>query len=327
MRDYADALFRYLRATGLVSISHIGRSISIVPEKIQEVNYFLKHTDREPCFIDDEKQYVTYLSNSELPQLFTDNKELLLNKIHNYFPYASIDATFSISKLKDILYDEISKRRETIIEEQITTIKDYRLYDNINITFNQIASKSLYDTPLMLEWNVWRAMIMLDGGQVTANLRFDDFGNPMSTAQGNMADIVCDYGDFGLTVEVTMQTGQRQYEMEGEPVTRHLAKWKKSIEKPAYCLFIAPKINEACIAHFYMLHKTNVSYYGGVSIILPLPLNVFQKMVEDSYKASYTPNPQQIKHLFEYSSKTAIESENEKIWFNKITNKALNWLE
>jgi len=327
MRDYTDALFRYLRSTGLINISHTGKSISIALEKIQEVDYFLKYIDREPCFIDDEKQYVTYLSNSELPQLFTDNKELLLNKIHNNFPYASIDTTSSISKLKDIFYDEINKRKETIIEEQITAIKDYRLHDDINIIFNQIINKSLYDIPLMLEWNVWRAMTMLDGGQITANLKFDDFGNPMSTAQGNMADIVCDYGDFGLTVEVTMQTGQRQYETEGEPVTRHLAKWKKKNEKPTYCLFIAPEINEACIAHFYMLHKTNISYYGGISIILPLPLNVFQKMVEDSYKASYTPKPQQIKHLFEYSNKIATESTDEKIWFNKITNKALNWLE
>jgi hypothetical protein len=41
MRDYADACVRYLRATGLVNISHLGKSISIVPEKIQEVDYFL----------------------------------------------------------------------------------------------------------------------------------------------------------------------------------------------------------------------------------------------------------------------------------------------
>lgn len=33
MRDYADACFRYLRATGLVNISHVGKSLSIVPEK------------------------------------------------------------------------------------------------------------------------------------------------------------------------------------------------------------------------------------------------------------------------------------------------------
>jgi hypothetical protein len=327
MHDYTDALFRYLRATGFVNISHIGKSISIVSSKIPEVDYFLDYIDREPCFVNDEKKYTEYLSNPELPRLFTDNKELLLNKINSCFPYVAVDMTFSIPKLKNILSDEILKRKETIIEEQITAIKDYHLYDDISATFCQITNKSLYDVPLMLEWNVWRAMTMLDGGQVTANLKFDDFGNPMSTAQGNMADIVCDYGDFGLTVEVTMQTGQRQYEAEGEPVTRHLAKLKKEMGKPSYCLFIAPEINDACIAHFYAHHKMNISYYGGTSTIVPLPLNIFQKMVEDSYKATYTPQPQQIKNFFEYSNKIAITSIDEKTWYREITNKALNWLE
>ena len=32
MRDYTDACFRYLRATGLVSISQMGKSFSIFPE-------------------------------------------------------------------------------------------------------------------------------------------------------------------------------------------------------------------------------------------------------------------------------------------------------
>ena len=326
MRDYSDALFRYLRATGLVNISHVGKSISIAPEKILEIDYFLKHTDREPCFVDNEKRYAEYLSNSEIPRLFTDNKDLLLAKIQNEFPYMQVDKKSSISKLKDILYDEITKRKETIIDEQITAIKDYRLYDDINVTFSQITGKSLYDAPLMLEWNTWRAMTMLDGGKVTANLKFDDFGNPMSTAQGNMADIVCDYGDFGLTVEVTMQTGQRQYETEGEPVTRHLAKLKKETGRPSYCLFIAPEINEACIAHFYALHKMNISYYGGVSTIVPLPLSIFQKMVEDSYKAAYTPQPEQVKHFFERSNEIAATSTDEKVWYQEITNEALNWL-
>jgi len=65
MRDYADACIRYLRATGLVNISHLGKSISIVPEKIQEVDYFLQSTDREPCFIDNDRQYVEYLGNPQ----------------------------------------------------------------------------------------------------------------------------------------------------------------------------------------------------------------------------------------------------------------------
>jgi hypothetical protein len=102
MRDYADALFRYLRATGLVNISHIGKSISIAPEKISEVDYFLKHTDREPCFIDDEKQYTDYLGNSAIPQLLTDNRDLLLNKISEEFPQIKIEESATLQQLKNI---------------------------------------------------------------------------------------------------------------------------------------------------------------------------------------------------------------------------------
>jgi hypothetical protein len=326
MRDYTDAMFRYLRATGLVNISHIGKSISIAPEKIYEVNYFLANADREPCFVDNEKLYAEYLANPEIPQLFTDNKDLLLNKICSEFPHIKVDKTTTLSALKDILFDEITKRKADILSEQIFAIKDYRLYDDINIIFKQIKEKSLYDAPLMLEWNTWRAMTMLDGGEIKANLKFDDYGNPMSTAQGNMADIVCDYGDFGLTVEVTMQRGQRQYEMENEPVSRHLGKLKKETGKPSYCLFIAPEIDEACISHFYALHKMIIRYYGGYSTIVPLPLTIFQKMVDDSYKAAYTPQPQHIKRFFERSNEIAATSNDEKIWYQEITMEALNWL-
>jgi hypothetical protein len=326
MRDYADACVRYLRATGLVNISHIGKSISIVPEKIQEVDYFLEHTDREPQFIDNEKQYLTYLGNAETPALLTDNRELLEQKIKTEFPKIKIEKTLTLQQLKDIFADELEKRKEQIITDQVTAIKDYRLFDDINSTFDQILANSLYDNPLMLEWNTWRAMTMLDGGNIKANLKFDDFGNPMSTAQGNMADIVCDYEDFGLTVEVTMQGGQRQYETEGEPVTRHLAKVKRETNKPAYCLFIAPNINEACVAHFYALHKMNISYYGGTSTIVPLPLTIFLKMVEDSHKASYVPEPRHVQRFFERSNELANSTDNEKDWYNGITQEALNWL-
>ncbi len=326
MRDYADACFRYLRATGLVNISHLGKSISIVPEKNQEVDYFLQNTDREPCFIDDEEQYVAYLGNPHIPALLTDNRALLEQKIRSEFPQLEISATVTLQELKNILADELENRKEQILTEQVAAIKDYRLFEEINKTFEQILDNSLYDTPLMLEWNTWRAMTMLDGGNIKANLKFDDFGNPMSTAQGNMADIVCDYGDFGLTVEVTMQSGHRQYETEGEPVTRHLAKYKRETEKPAYCLFIAPNINDACKAHFYALHKMNILYYGGTSTIVPLPLSVFIKMVEDSYNANYVPEPRHVQRFFERSNELAISTDNEVDWYNRITQEALNWL-
>lgn len=326
LRDYADACVRYLRATGLVNISHLGKSISIVPEKIQEVDYFLQNADREPCFVDNERQYVAYLGNPQTPTLLTDNRALLEQKIQAEFPQLQIPATASLVELKNLFADQLENRKEQILTQQVAAIKDYRQFEEISTTFDQIIDNSLYDTPLMLEWNTWRAMTMLDGGNIKANLKFDDFGNPMSTAQGNMADIVCDYGDFGLTVEVTMQSGQRQYETEGEPVTRHLAKYKRETEKPAYCLFIAPNINDACKAHFYALHKMNIQYYGGTSTIVPLPLTVFIKMVQDSYNANYIPEPRHVQRFFERSNELANSTDNEVDWYNGITEEALNWL-
>ena len=327
MHDQADACIRYLRATGLVSISHIGRSLSILTEKKKDVEFILNNISREPVFIDDKAKYLDYLGNSELPKLLTDNKDSLLQKIKEENPTEQIQESVTIHELKEKLDDLIITKREKLIQSQIAEIKDYKKYDDIQTTFTQIEENDIYDPSLILEWNVWRGMTMLDGGNIKANLKFDDFGNPMSTAQGNMADIVCDYETFGLTVEVTMASGQKQYEMEGEPVSRHLAKFKKETGKEAYCLFVAPTINEACIAHFYGLHNLNISYYGGKSVIVPLPLNVFKKMLEDSFKASYTPNPQQVKSFFEYSKSIASESHSEQEWYNKIVEKALNWLE
>lgn len=326
MRDYADACFRYLRATGLVNVSHIGKSLSIVPERSKDVDFILSNVDRDPIFTEDKERYTTYLGDANLPKLLTDDRDVLIERIQTEFPEVVINHSWALEKLKDVLADNIEARKDKSIQTQIASIKDYKLYDDIQHTFEQIKRNELFDAPLMLEWNTWRAMTMLDGGCIKANLRFDDYGKPMSTAQGNMADIICDYGDFFLSVEVTMAAGQKQYEMEGESVSRHLGKLKNTTGKTCYCLFVAPTINEACVAHFFGLHNMNISYYGGKSVIVPLPTDIFQKMLEDSYKASYTPNPKQIKHFFEYSMQIATSGCNEIQWFSRMKKQAEDWL-
>ena len=327
LRDYADAAVRYLRATGLVNVSHQGRTLSIIPERIEDVDYILSTIDRNPQSFKSEEDYINYLGCANTPLLFTDNKEALINKLNREFPMLKISDQIMVEQLKDMLADHLEQRKAANIQEQIRQIKDYRLYDDIQNIFQQIENNELYDAPLMLEWNTWRAMTMLDGGDIKANLNFDDFGQPLSTAQGNMSDIICDYGDFFVSVEVTMASGQKQYDMEGEPVSRHLGKLKKSTDKPSYCLFVAPTINEACIAHFYTLHHLSISYYGGKSVIIPLPLSVFKKMLEDSYKASYKPNPAQVRKFFEQSTILAQTHNNEQDWYNAIYETALHWLE
>ncbi len=325
MRDYADACFRYLRATGMVEISQRGHSLSIMPEKKREVEFFLNSIDRKPVFVDDEDEYKKYLFDMSIPVLYSDDRKRLIKQVTEVTG-KEVLITETTEHLKDMLEDAILSKKTAIITKQIADLKEYKEYADVMNTFDDIKKNVLYDAPLMLEWNTWRAMTMLDGGDIKANLKLDDKGQPMSTAAGNMPDIVCDYGEFGVAVEVTMQLGQKQYEMEGEPVSRHLAKLKKEIGKDAYCLFIAPKINESCIAYFYALHTVNIAFYGGQSVIIPLELDVFINMVEQSYKAGYVPNPEQVKRIFDYSLEQAKTATDENEWYAKIKEKALDWL-
>ncbi len=49
-------------------------------------------------------------------------------------------------------------------------------------------------------------------------------------------------------------------------------------------------------------------------------------MVEDSHKASYVPEPRHVQRFFERSNELANSTDNEKEWYNGITQEALNWL-
>ena len=324
-RDYTDACFRYLRATRLVSISQKGKSLYITPEKKAEVEFYLNTIDRKPVFVNSEKEYKEYLFDNTLPRLYTDDTANIVQELNAISPDKSYSSK-ELFTLKKELKKKLSERKAGIISNQVKRLKDYKEFADVISTFGDIMNKAYYDTPLMFEWNTWRAMTMLDGGNIVANLKFDDNGEPLSTASGNMADIVCDYGKFALAVEVTMQSGQKQYETEGEPVSRHLAKLKKETGKEAYCFFIAPKINESCIAHFFILHKLNLSSYGGESVIIPLELDVFTKMVEQSGNVNYEPSPEQVRKFCKYSLDVAKSVNNEMEWYEKIKSKALDWL-
>jgi len=327
LRDYADAAVRNLRSTGLVKVTSVGRTLSILPERIKDVDYFLAHIKREPVFIDELEKYQTYLWNPALPVLLTDDRTSIMDKLSAEYGIIA-DASLSLNKLKDQLKEQIESRQKIKIGEQVTKLKDYELYDEIENTFNTLGST--YEPSLFLEWNTWRAMTMLNGGDIKANLKFDDEGNPMNVALGNMADIICDYGDFDVTVEVTMASGALQWKMEGEPVPRHIGQNIERTNKPTYCLFIAPKINPATVAHFYTLYISNIEMYGGKCRIIPLELSIFRKMLKTAVNASSKPSPKDIKRLFDKAAILAkecfINDNTEKEWYSKIIDTANNWL-
>lgn len=230
MRDYADACFRYFRFTEMFVSD--GRSIQIAADKISEIDFILRTVPREPINIDNVTKFKSYLFDSTQPRLYTDDRNNLEDTLMRHFSYTRRELLGkTIDELKDLRDSSVQAKRAAIIQRQTEELKSYALYQEVIDTYNEILSDKVYDAPLFLEWNTWRAMTMLDGGTIKGNFKIDDSGRPTSTAQGNMPDIECDYDTFALSVEVTLQRGQRQYESEGEPVTRHYAQLQKASGK------------------------------------------------------------------------------------------------
>jgi len=325
LRDYADACFRYLRYTGLFVFS--GHSIVVASDKITELDYLLDTVERNPVFINDEVKYKAHLFSATKPLLYVDEKENIVDilmRMGNYTKREIINKP--IDELKDLRDIIVQQHRNAVVDAQIAEIKSYSLYSEIIDTYNEIVSNGYYDAPLMLEYNTWRAMTMLDGGSIKGNFNIDDNGQPLSTAQGNMPDIECDYDDFVLSVEVTLQRGQRQYETEGEPVARHYGQLKKRTGKETYCLFIAPTINPAALMHFYALNKINNHYYGGKTQIIPLELDQFMRLVENSYNHASQPTPHDIKQFLDLALEQGAIADDENNWSERIQICVDSWL-
>ena len=326
MKDYTDACFRCLRYTEMFLSD--GRSLRIAPDKLEEIDYVLATVDRNPIFLNDKKRYKEYLFSSLEPRLLSDDRDKLEDTLMRFHSFTKRElAGKSIIELKDLRDEAVHRKRIAVVQEQERELKSYALYQEVVDTFDQIISEEIYDAPLFLEWNTWRAMTMLDGGRITGNFKVDDTGKPISTAQGNMPDIECDYDDFALSVEVTLQRGQRQYEAEGEPVTRHYANLSKQSGKETFCLFIAPTISKATWAHFFGLNQIkNIAAYGGTPKIVPLELDTFMKLVENSYTYAETPKPSDVRSFLQDAIKAIMQSEDENDWQKKIQNCVDYWL-
>jgi|GEM_PF-98115 len=342
LRDYADACFRYLRYTGLFVFS--GHSLKVAEDKVEELDYILFTADRKPVFIDflhaeDTKErkrqldiattaYKEHLFSAAAPILYTDNKNNIVDTIMRIGEFTRRELIGKeIEDLKD-LRDEITRRhRSAVVRAEIKEIKSYALYNEIIDTYNQIVAKEYYDAPLMLEYNTWRAMTMINGGDIKGNFKIDDSGTPMATAQGNMPDIECDYGDYALSVEVTLQRGQRQYEAEGEPVTRHYAQLQRRLKKETYCLFIAERIHAATWAYFFGINQIkNISAYNGKPRIVPLELDQFMLLVENSYNYHSTPTSSDVRLFLQEAIDQVDEAADEDDWKCRIQSTVGKWL-
>ncbi len=323
MRDYADAFIRYLRATELVTFNARQARLVISKFKTDEVLFILKNTQREPNF-SKTVDFKKYLFDSAVPALLTDDKKLLTEKIGK-LDESKADSKFDAEQLKDVLAELEEKHKSEVIQTQKQKLKTYEELPDILEVFERIKNRELPDAPLFLEWNIWRAMEMLNYGQINGNFVTDLDGAPLSTASAKKPDIECEYETFKLIIEVTMSSGQKQYDMEGEPVARHYGDAKReSAEKPVYCLFIAPKVSEGTLAHFHNLNKMNTKFYGGKTQIVPMNLETFIKFTEIGVDKKFS-QTEVLEKFFSQAIEANSNSEDEEIWFSDVEKMAETW--
>lgn len=103
LRDYADACFRYLRYTGIISIAHRSRTITFFPDKLQEVDYILSTVERKPVFVDDETAYKAHLFSATQPALYVDIKENIVDALMRISEFTRRELiNLPIEELKDL---------------------------------------------------------------------------------------------------------------------------------------------------------------------------------------------------------------------------------
>lgn len=324
--DYADSIFRVLRATGLFVLTK-GRSLSISPIRKSEVKYILSNIKRDIEPIDmNRDEFDAYLSNPNIPQLLNDNRENIINSLNELD--VQPDDNEPIYNLKSKINRKRIENREEKVREQKISLKRKTSEDIADILemFDLISNKEIEPAsmrPTFYEWNVWRAMTMINHGDIKGNFIVDDSGMPISTAGGGKSDIVCDYGEFNIGVEVTLSSGKKQYEMESEPVTRHIGEMQ--VEKPSFGLFIADKLQDTVINHFFTVSHQNSKIYNGVVDIIPMDTDTFIEFFKKATQKDIKAEDLLTIHDFSkfHSKQMLINEMTEVDWHKEVLKKAL----
>ncbi|KXU38336.1 hypothetical protein AXE65_01865 [Ventosimonas gracilis] len=260
LKDYADLSFRYLRATGLFQSN--GRGICLSSRKIQLTQLIR----RDGYTFHDAKEYFqTLWVGASLPtddantslQVATSLAEQLTSRGVTSVappagtPVAEIEAVRHAfeERLSQLDEEEFAAAQAGKVQEiadwmdAIASGKSGMLADGTQI-------KSLgNERPAYLEWIVWRTFLAMDSLVIPAwqcrNFKIDQDFLPVHCAPGGRPDMVFEFEDMIVVVEVTLTSSSRQEATEGEPVRRHVARYaqEQGGKKWVCGLFIALQID------------------------------------------------------------------------------------
>ncbi|MCQ2445808.1 MAG: AlwI family type II restriction endonuclease, partial [Clostridia bacterium] len=310
--DYADMNIRYLKATGMVQAR--GKGIALIPEK-HALAEALSHN-----LISSQSLLEIYRSLCNGPALPTDNAivayqvlEDLLRQIQDYGIAYSItgkplDTPAQINHVRYEIESLIFEKKEEIYaREQAEQWQEIAAYmDLIASRQDRLVRGSLEinvpraEAPAYLEWSLWRAFLAIDclsnKPYEVRRFNIDQDFLPVSTAPGNGPDLIAEFEDCVVVIEVTLSESSRQEAMEGEPVRRHVADLMLHYEKPVYGLFIANKVDSNTAETFrigiwYTRDDERLALH-----IVPFTLAQFSALFKTLFTAG-NPNPRKIIQL------------------------------
>ena len=312
LKDYADLSFRYLKSTGLFRSA--GRGIAISSSRTQLAAYIREELDDSPV---SDNEYLDSLWNGAiLPTDHVDYSYAVVLDLAQKLKCRGVDVEIPTSDapLIDLEYlrhlfeerilqlDELAyaDQQSEELDEILAWIKAISTRGRSTLPDGSIVSVPNGEAPVYLEWIIWRAVLAIDSlfNKPWEARRFEidqDF-LPVHCAPGNGPDMVFEFEDAVIVVEVTLTSSSRQEAAEGEPVRRHVAQFVEQSQKPVFGLFIAVNIDSNTANTFrsgdWFLKddkKINLS-------IVPLTLSDFAEFLS-SGRTRLSEMPQLLKQL------------------------------
>lgn len=310
--DYPDVTFRYLKICGL--FIEKGRGLRLNPQFDSLIETLIIKSNLETNI----ENYFTKLSN--FPSIPLDEKrDLLVDVIKdNQLKIAAIDNNFAEPDLYSSNQElELFRIKQAQRLNDLNEIKFYheqkdktdviikwmeRLENNSDLTFeDEYISFSNSERPQYFEWIIWRAFLsincLISKPYESRMFKIDSSFKPIHHAPANKPDLIFEFDNFYLIVEVTLTTSDRQYAAEYQSVSRHVAKFTNQANKKTFCLFLAPRLDINIIKDYrvnddYILNIDENDFSQKIDIV-PLSLPSFKKFFKQIRKSD-SKNPELI---------------------------------
>jgi hypothetical protein len=190
------------------------------------------------------------------------------------------------------------------------------------------------EAPAYFEWALWRAFLAMNSlvnePYESRRFKIDQDFLPISCAPGGGPDLIFEFDDFVIVVEVTLTESSRQEAAEGEPVRRHVADIAKDhvlrgTGKSVYGLFLANKIDSNTAETF----RIGVWYLSDDSRtqldIVPVQLSAFREFFEAIFRAQAS-GPQALRTVLDDSIMLRESAEGAPVWKGQV-DRIVRWVD